>query len=148
MNPQTDIQKLLRLKRYEGPPSGFHEDFLQEFQRRQRVDLLRRTLKPSVREVVAERMHLSLSKLRIPALAYASIAALGVASSLFILSHSPGRTSKNTAIAAATSVNDRYVSASALTLPVDIPNPRTVGTLPPSYSLENEPVSYQAPLGF
>src|ERR1700754_745127 len=65
MNPKTDIQKLLKLKRYEAPPSGFHENFLKEFRRRQRVDLLRRTLRPSVRQAFVERMSFFLTSLRV-----------------------------------------------------------------------------------
>jgi len=38
------ISRLLRLKRYEQPPPGYFEDFLKEFQRRQRAELLRRPL--------------------------------------------------------------------------------------------------------
>jgi len=41
MLDETDIQKLLRLKRYEQPPAGYHERFLQEFHRRQRAEMLR-----------------------------------------------------------------------------------------------------------
>jgi hypothetical protein len=40
----TEIAKLLRLKRYEQPHSGYFEDFLHEFHRRQRDDLLREPL--------------------------------------------------------------------------------------------------------
>ncbi len=39
----SNVQKLLRLKRYERPPEGYYEDFLLEFQHRQRADMLRRS---------------------------------------------------------------------------------------------------------
>lgn len=39
----SDVQKLLRLKRYERPPDGYYEDFLLEFQHRQRAEMLRRS---------------------------------------------------------------------------------------------------------
>ena len=38
--PLSDIQKLIRLKRYESPPEGAVDDFLDEFQRRQRSQAL------------------------------------------------------------------------------------------------------------
>jgi hypothetical protein len=42
----SEVQKLIRLKRYEQPPRGYDaycEDFLFEFQQRQRVEMLRRS---------------------------------------------------------------------------------------------------------
>ncbi|MFM8364526.1 MAG: hypothetical protein ACKOAS_05170 [Verrucomicrobiota bacterium] len=36
------ISKLLRLKRYEKPPEGYFEDFLSEFQLRQRAEVIHR----------------------------------------------------------------------------------------------------------
>lgn len=39
-----DLQRLLRLKRYEAPPADYFEDFLHDFHRRQRAELLRRPL--------------------------------------------------------------------------------------------------------
>ncbi|MDA0814896.1 MAG: hypothetical protein O3C21_21155 [Verrucomicrobia bacterium] len=38
----NDIEKLIRLKRYEQPHEGYFDDFLKEFQSRQRSELLQR----------------------------------------------------------------------------------------------------------
>ncbi len=37
----TDVQRLIRLKKYEQPPEGFVDDFLVLFQHRQRAEILR-----------------------------------------------------------------------------------------------------------
>ena len=42
MEPNERISKLLRLKRYEQPPGDFFEDFLAEFQLRQRAEVIHR----------------------------------------------------------------------------------------------------------
>src|SRR4029434_6003894 len=46
MDPLGDdqISRLLRLKRYEKPPPGYFENFLHEFRRRQRDELIRQPL--------------------------------------------------------------------------------------------------------
>ena len=43
MNNTDQIQKVISLKRYETPPDGYFEDFLKEFQQRQRQELLKKS---------------------------------------------------------------------------------------------------------
>jgi len=42
-NSEDQIQKLMSLKRYETPSDGYFEDFLEEFQQRQRQELLKKS---------------------------------------------------------------------------------------------------------
>ena len=43
MNDFKETRRLIRLKRYEQPPKGYHDNFLNEFRERQRSELLRRS---------------------------------------------------------------------------------------------------------
>lgn len=43
MSDFEDIQRLLRLKRHEQPPEGFVDDFVRQFQQRQRQELLQQS---------------------------------------------------------------------------------------------------------
>ena len=47
---EQNLSKLLRLKRFEQPPPGYFDDFLSEFQYRQRKELLRRPAWSIVRD--------------------------------------------------------------------------------------------------
>ncbi len=60
----NEIGKLLRLKKYEQPPPGYFENFLHEFHRRQRDELLRQP----VWSVLWQRLSDSLFRLNIPSL--------------------------------------------------------------------------------
>jgi hypothetical protein len=60
----NEIGKLLRLKRYEQPPPGYFENFVHEFHRRQRDELLRQP----VWSVLWQRLSDSLFRLNIPSL--------------------------------------------------------------------------------
>lgn len=134
MPEDTDIQKLLRLKRYEKPPEGYFDDFLVEFQRRQRTELLRVPL----HEIVYDRICGWFDSVRVPAMAYATILVLGVGATALILTGLDG------------GVNG---SGSVAVLPEPPAFPQvTVGSqnpaLPPSYVLETRPVSYESPFSF
>src|SRR4051812_30790039 len=59
-----DITTLLRLKKYEQPPPGYFDNFLHEFHRRQRDELLRQPLW----RICLERAHDFMFKLNVPSL--------------------------------------------------------------------------------
>ncbi len=43
ITPEDQIQQLISLKRYETPRDGYFDDFLEEFQQRQRQELLKKS---------------------------------------------------------------------------------------------------------
>ena len=69
MNEDANLSKLLHLKRYEQPPPGYFDDFLREFQRRQRAELLRRP----AWAVFWDRIASIAPTFRVPQFAYAAI---------------------------------------------------------------------------
>lgn len=66
MLDEQQVQQLLRLKRFEQPPPGYFDQALQEFHRRQRAELLRR----SALRIWWERTASGLFSLRVPNYAY------------------------------------------------------------------------------
>ena len=78
---EVDIQKLLALKKFEGPGRPYFDHFLSEFHRYQRMEILTEpTWKERVATWVAE--HVSLTS---PRLALASAACLAVAATTWVL---------------------------------------------------------------
>jgi hypothetical protein len=69
MNKEEKLQRLLRLKRHEQPPEEFAREFLDEFQRRQRAELMRR----SALSILGERIHAWLEGLRRPAVIWSAV---------------------------------------------------------------------------
>lgn len=65
-NESTEVQDLLRLKRYEQPSEEYFEEFVDEFHRRQREDLL----KCSARSLFAERVTVWLREMGMAKWAY------------------------------------------------------------------------------
>ena len=135
----SNIQKLIRLKRYEQPPEDYFDDFLLEFQRRQRNEMLQRP----TWEFVWERANLWLNNFRVPALAYASIVAVAVAGAAVMMSSPAG---SNTHSLASTGAPVNVVSSAPLNSVATVStNPHSSNS---SYVLEKRPVSYDAPFSF
>ncbi|MBS0658625.1 MAG: hypothetical protein JSR82_10325 [Verrucomicrobia bacterium] len=70
----SDLQKLLRLKRYEAPPPEYFENFLQQFQARQRQELVKLPLW----RIVWDRLSASLAPTEMPQLGYAAACAVAL----------------------------------------------------------------------
>ena len=79
----NEIAKLLRLKRYEQPPPGYFDNFLHEFHRRQRDELLRQPLW----RICLERAHNFMLQLDVRSLASypTAVAAMLVCAAIFSL---------------------------------------------------------------
>lgn len=133
----SDIQKLIRLKRYEQPPEDYFDDFLLEFQRRQRAEMLQRPLW----QIAWERANLWLDGFRVPALAYASILVAAVGITGVIMN---SQTQAPTTTLA--SISAPNIAPASPTAPVATVS--SSAKLPPSYILEKRPVSYNAPFSF
>ena len=71
MDKDEKLRRLLRLKRYELPPEGFAEEFLEKFQRRQRSEIVRR----SALSILWERIQAWLDGLRRPAVIWSAAGA-------------------------------------------------------------------------
>ncbi len=71
MDKDEQLRRLLRLKRYEQPPEGFAEEFLEKFQRRQRSEIIRR----SSLSILWERTQAWLDGLRRPAVIWSAAGA-------------------------------------------------------------------------
>ena len=165
MDPLSEEQigKLLRLKKFEQPPPGYFEDFLHEFHRRQRDELL----KEPVWRIALQRTQDFLFRLNIPGVA--SYPALATALVIFaaIISLKVYQTPETVnvaaqtrmpAVATTTTVADSNWSLSNPVTTRDL-GPSLVRTVkesskthrvaaPPRYVLDSTPVSYEAAFRF
>jgi hypothetical protein len=82
MSEFEDIQRLIRLKRFEQPGEGFTEEFLQQFHQRQRAEML----KQSSLELLWERTTTWWSNLLVPKWSLAAAAVAICAMSLWMFS--------------------------------------------------------------
>jgi hypothetical protein len=166
----TEIGKLLRLKRYEQPPPGYFENFLHEFHRRQRDELLQQP----IWSVMWQRLSNSLFRLNLPSLTSmpAAAAALLICAAVISLKVYQAPESPSVAVSGVAglfpnqSVIDQMPAESRadhFTLSARIPT-RSLGpdlsrpaneraythraSTPPRYVLDRLPVSYEPSFNF
>jgi hypothetical protein len=142
MDEDLKLSKLLRLKRYEKPPPGYFEDFLREFQRRQRAEALRRP----AWAMLWDRITSIAPTFRVPQFAYAAILFLAVGASALIVTQQPaGTLAKGDTSRTSLSLTASKPVTITDTLPVSA---QTGGSLPSHYVLQARPVSNEQPLSF
>ena len=158
-----EIGKLLRLKKFEQPPPGYFENFLHEFHRRQRDELLREPLW----SVVWQRLSDSFFRLNIPSLTSypAAVAAVLVCAAVVSLkvyqAPQPDGYAINTEAAApvASVPVDHFTLSSPVTLATRSLGPDLSRQIdesaythraqtPPRYVLDRLPVSYEPSFNF
>ena len=156
----NEIARLLRLKRYEQPPPGYFENFLHDFHRRQRDELLRQPLW----RICFERAHNFVSQLDIRTLAPYStaVAAVFVAAALFSLKVYQHPDATRVAVqsppilSAPVNAEEEWSLASPVSTHIFKPQPvrsfpenaQTHRAAPPRYVLDSVPVSYEPSFKF
>jgi hypothetical protein len=159
---ENDIGTLLRLKRHEQPPPGYFDEFLHEFHRRQRAELLRQPLW----RLALQRAQDFMFQLNVPTLssypaAMAAVVVCAAVLSLKVYQTPDAGHSANVAAAEHATSMRTGDSAWNLSTPVsgrdlDLPTFRTPAqtarthgsTATPRYVLDSTPVSYEASLRF
>jgi hypothetical protein len=169
MEDLTEVQRLLRLKRYEAPAPDYFENFLSEFQDRQRAEMLKRPLW----RLALDRLEGAMPTFQVSQVAYAGSCALALliagVSSERILTSPVGATTPTGAAArpagltaamsrhttAAHAKIDFYASKPAFRLSeLDFNQPRptaaayTTTAASPRYVLDSHPASYGQPYSF
>jgi hypothetical protein len=162
---EKDIATLLRLKRHEQPPPGYFDNFLHEFHRRQRAELLKQPLW----RIAMQRAHDVVFQFDARSLTSYPVAAAAVLVCAGVLSLNVTQTRDNgTSVASAdrAPVVTRATGDSAWSLatpvsgtthefdssvfrpPTPAAPPRRATGAPPRYVLDSTPVSYEASLRF
>ena len=160
MLDEHQVQELLRLKRFEQPPPGYFDRTLEEFHRRQRAELLRR----SAAQIWFDRLVSALWSFRMPTSAYGGAFGIFVVL-LTLMGTGTWGTRSDEAGSASSFVRTLTQPAARLALNKDldwsdfgqrpvISNLNLVPAIQPSdsslprYVLDRHPVSYEASFNF
>jgi hypothetical protein len=163
----NEIARLLRLKRYEQPPPGYFEDFLHEFHRRQRDELLHQPLW----RLCLDRVHefvLGLNLSTVVSYRAAATAVLVCAAFIAVRIYQPPESSRvamqrrpaqhrqqlvtpsrsmDAEWTLASPVTTRFFSTQPLNNPIESVHTHMAAT-PPRYVLDSVPVSYETTFKF
>jgi hypothetical protein len=160
---EEQIGKLLRLKKYEQPPPAYFDNFLHEFHRRQRDELL----KAPVWRIALRRAQDFLFRLNIPGLASYPALATALVICAAVISLKVYQTPETVNVAAQNRVPVVATTASLPDAQWSLSNPVTTRALgpslvrtvkdsstthrvaaPPRYVLDSTPVSYEPAFRF
>ncbi len=160
-----DLQRLLRLKRHEAPPREYFEDFLCEFHRAQRAEMLRRPLW----RLALDRLEGALPTFTPARYAYTGSCAAAVAVAALVSGHiltGQRGASRGSLVASAPAGSIPTAPATAKMPRFDLHGTRTTVRLPeldfngprqavasskstrPRYVLDTQPVSYEQSSSF
>jgi hypothetical protein len=155
-----EIARLLRLKRYEQPPGGYFENFLHEFHRRQRDELLRQPLW----RICLERAHTFVLGLDVrsltsyPAAVAAVLVCAGIISLKIYQQPETARVALQSPPAISTPMDNQGELNLASPVSMQILRMQPVGSFresaqthraaPPRYVLDSVPVSYEPTFRF
>jgi hypothetical protein len=152
----NEIGRLLRLKRYEQPPPGYFENFLHEFHRRQRDEMLRQPLWRIALGRTQDFM-MSLNVARIASYPVAATAVLLCAAVITIKIYqttpAPNVAGLSPTVPAQQATEGGWSLAAPVSTRITVSQPRphlsTHRTAtPPRYVLDSMPVSYESSLRF
>jgi len=151
---ENDIGKLLRLKRYEQPAPEYFENFLHEFHRRQRDELLRQPLwKIAVERAQDFMFNLSLAQLTSYPVAVAAVLVCAAVMSFNVLRtpQTNNFAATQSAVATPVAAADAWSLGKSISTQVFASQPARSfnqrqthrAALPPRYVLDSMPVSYE-----